>query len=229
MHRFDVVLNYDPETSLNEVGEKDKRLKNFFGSLRAAIRETKRGESERFTETDLEFDQELGSTQAKIHKAFCDNINTRNVIGEIDEAIKKTHIYMESKGRKISLLEKAYGIIHWPLKVMGLSYELNVAETNEADIVDAIVGFRDNVRNNADQGFKKILEVCDKFRDYEMVDLNIRIEDKKMGEPSTWKHEDREVLIKEREKKIEDKLKKEREAQKKEEERLQKVRNGGCR
>ena len=79
---------------------------------------------------------------------------------------------------------------------MGLSYETNVAETKEADILNATVKFRDEVRNNAKKGFKDILEVCDKFRDYDMVDLNIRIEDKKMGEPSTWKHEDKEELIK---------------------------------
>lgn len=40
-----------------------------------------------------------------------------------------------------------------------------------------------------------------------MVDLNVRIEDKKIGDPSIWKYEAKEVLIKEREKKIEDKLK----------------------
>lgn len=42
-----------------------------------------------------------------------------------------------------------------------------------------------------------------------MVDLNVRIEDKKIGDPSTWKYEAKEILVKEREKKIEDKLKKE--------------------
>lgn len=41
-----------------------------------------------------------------------------------------------------------------------------------------------------------------------MVDLNVRIEDKKFGEPSTWKYEAKEILVKEREKKIEAKLKK---------------------
>jgi len=37
--------------------------------------------------------------------------------------------------------------------------------------------------------FKQILEVCDKFKDYDMVNLNILIEDKKVGGPSTCKYE----------------------------------------
>ena len=31
-----------------------------------------------------------------------------------------------------------------------------------------------------------------------MVDLGIRLEDKKVGDPSTWKYEKKEVLINER-------------------------------
>lgn len=38
LHRYDVVLNYDPETSLKESLQKDTRYKNFFNSLKAAIR-----------------------------------------------------------------------------------------------------------------------------------------------------------------------------------------------
>lgn len=39
IHRYDVVLDYDPDNSLKEAEEKDKRYKNFFGSLGAAIRD----------------------------------------------------------------------------------------------------------------------------------------------------------------------------------------------
>ena len=38
LHRYDVILNYDPATSLQEAAEKDKRYKNFFGTLTAALR-----------------------------------------------------------------------------------------------------------------------------------------------------------------------------------------------
>ena len=54
-----------------------------------------------------------------------------------------------------------------------------------------------------------IFDICDKFRDDNMVELGIRLEDRNIGEPSVWKYEAKEVLIKEREKKEEEKRKKE--------------------
>jgi len=41
--------------------------------------------------------------------------------------------------------------------------------------------FRDDIRQNAKSDFKKLLDICDNFRDYDLVDLNIRLEDKKIG------------------------------------------------
>lgn len=38
LHRYNVILNYDPNTSLQEAAEKDKRYKNFIGTLGAALR-----------------------------------------------------------------------------------------------------------------------------------------------------------------------------------------------
>ena len=32
LHRYDVILNYDPETSLKESTQKDTRYKNFFNT-----------------------------------------------------------------------------------------------------------------------------------------------------------------------------------------------------
>jgi hypothetical protein len=34
---------------------------------------------------------------------------------------------------------------------------------------------------------KRILEICDQYRDNDMIELGVRLEDKKIGEPSVWK------------------------------------------
>ena len=99
---------------------------------------------------------------------------------------------------------------------MGLEYQANESSSSQAAVLTAITKFRDEIRFNAKSDFRKILEICDSFRDYDMVDLNVRIEDKKIGDPSTWKYEAKQILVKEREKKIEDKLKKEEDARRKE-------------
>lgn len=91
---------------------------------------------------------------------------------------------------------------------MGLEYENKEIASNEVNIINAVSRFRDEVRENAKGDFKRIYEICDKFRDYDLVDLNIRLVDKKIGEPALWQYEAKEVLIKERDAKLQDKLKK---------------------
>lgn len=53
IHRYDVILNYDPETSLNESTNKDTRYKNFFNSLKASIRDQKLSAPQKPTPEDL--------------------------------------------------------------------------------------------------------------------------------------------------------------------------------
>lgn len=47
--------------------------------------------------------------------------------------------------------------------------------------MDVFLKFRDNIRTNAKTDFKTILDICDQVRDYDLVDINIKIEDKKIG------------------------------------------------
>lgn len=59
LHRYDVVLNYDPETSLKEAEEKDKRYKNFFASLKVVIRTITINSPQKLDTQDIEFDAML--------------------------------------------------------------------------------------------------------------------------------------------------------------------------
>jgi hypothetical protein len=47
------VLDYDPENSLKEAEEKDKRYKNFFGSLGALIRDENTSGPQKVTAEDI--------------------------------------------------------------------------------------------------------------------------------------------------------------------------------
>ena len=63
LHRYDVVLNYDPEAgSLHEAEGKDKRFKNFFGNLQAAVRAATISTPQKLLPEDVEFDQFLDAT-----------------------------------------------------------------------------------------------------------------------------------------------------------------------
>mmetsp|Transcript_10111 Transcript_10111/g.8632 ORF Transcript_10111/g.8632 Transcript_10111/m.8632 type:complete len:139 (-) Transcript_10111:70-486(-) len=66
------------------------------------------------------------------------------------------------------------------------------------------------------------MNLSDEIRDDVLPFLGVRIEDKGIGEPSLWKFDDKDELIKERNKKLEEKEKKEQEKKKKEEEKKKK-------
>ena len=53
MHRYDVVLDYDPEKSLQEAEVKEKRYKNFFGALKTLIKDSQISKPQKLDESDL--------------------------------------------------------------------------------------------------------------------------------------------------------------------------------
>ena len=53
MHRYDVPLDYDPGKSLQEAEKKDKRYKDFFGTLKATIRDMPIGTAQKMSPNDV--------------------------------------------------------------------------------------------------------------------------------------------------------------------------------
>jgi len=108
---------------LKESTQKDTRYKNFFSTLKAAIRDQSISAPQKPTAQDVEFDNAIQKTESAIHAAFCDNINTPQVIVEVDEMIKKVNTYLESKSVKVPLLIKAYNVLIHPFNAMGINYQ----------------------------------------------------------------------------------------------------------
>ena len=87
----------------------------------------------------------------------------------------------------------------------GKSYEETIAP-----IVEALIKFRDDVKDPANQDSKALFKLSDSLRDDVLPFLGIRLEDKKDA-ATIWKYEKPEILIAEREKKHAEKAKKEAE------------------
>ncbi len=115
------------------------------------------------------------------------------VFEEIDDSIKKINTYIEEKNPKRVMLEKANAILVHPFKIMGLFYGQSEGSSGnrEEKVLTSITEFRANIKNNC-KDFKKILELCDDFRDREMVEVGIKIQDGNVGEPSKWKYSSKE-------------------------------------
>lgn len=127
----------------------------------------------------------------KIHNHFCSNFDTGSVFDEIDEIVKYVNTYVNSGNPKQLLLKSVYDYLISIFNLFGLNYETEEEKSSSDDkaveIMNVFVKFRDNIRSNAKTDFKTILDICDQVRDYDLVDLNIKIEDTKVGKPSLWK------------------------------------------
>lgn len=77
-------------------------------------------------------------------------------------------------------------------------------------VVNALVKFRDQIKQNANEGPKSLLQICDELRDQVLPYLGIQLEDKGK-DASIWKLEDKEILIGKLKSKEEEKLRKEQE------------------
>jgi len=80
-------------------------------------------------------------------------------------------------------------------------------EDTIAPLMEALIKFRDDVKNPANQDPKALFKLSDELRDDILPFLGIRLEDKK-DQPTIWKYENPDILIKERENKLAEKEKK---------------------
>ena len=151
--------------------------------------------------------------------------------------MKKTYEYAaQAKEQiKIHLLYSISHFVAYILKCFGLVYNTEFIdyfkfETSEGKnseeiltpFIDATTTFRSKIKASAcvDKDIKKILQICDEFRDEILPYLGIKIEDKGKDKPSIWKFYDKDQFIKEKEKQkeIQESMKKQKEAEAKEKE-----------
>lgn len=100
--------------------------------------------------------------------------------------------------------------------VGGKSYEEVIAP-----IVEAMIKFRDDIKDPKNQDKQSLFKLTDGLRDDVLPYLGIRLEDKK-DQPTIWKYEKPEILIAQMKQKQEEKAKKEAEKAKKEAEKAAK-------
>ena len=114
------------------------------------------------------------------------------------------------------------GIVSEELGIKGGKGE---TQSNPEEIITPLMNatktLRDNIKSHAIDGKGQIFKICDEFRDEILPELGIRLEDK--GTDSTWKYEDKDLLIMERETKKKQKTDKERLNKERKEAELKKV------
>ena len=232
-----ITLIYYSEKGLAQANANDKKITEFFQNVKIWLRENDLKRDLKFTEADKALDQLLQSTKKPVHDSFCDNFNIPSALVALFELIKKTYDYAnQAKDKlKIHLIYSVAHFLSFIFKSLGLVYNTEFIEyfkfeTSEGKnseevltpFIDATTTFRSKIKAAAcvDKDIKKILQICDDFRDEVLPYLGVKIEDKGKDKPSIWKFYDKDQYIKEKEKQKEilENQKKQKEAEAKERE-----------
>ncbi|XP_032124347.1 cysteine--tRNA ligase, cytoplasmic isoform X5 [Sapajus apella] len=234
MHSWKDTLDYSSNT-MESALQYEKFLNEFFLNvkdiLRAPVDVT--GQFEKWGEEEAELNKNFYDKKTEIHKALCDNVDTRTVMEEMRALVSQCNLYMAAQKavrRRPSraLLEnialylthmlKIFGAIEeesslgFPVGGPGTSLSL---ESTVMPYLQVLSEFREGVRKIArEQKVPEVLQLSDALRDDILPELGVRFEDHE-GLPTVVKLVDRNTLLKEREEKRrveEEKRKKKEEA-----------------
>ena len=232
LHAWKDTLDYS-ENTLELAKTYEKKVNELFLQIKHIMRTTPShgvAAFQKWNEEETELNEQLRKCKEDVHRALCDNIDTRTVLMSIQDLVVNTNQYIEknraSKMTKDSTSNQLSAYNRGLLKgvalfitnifdVLGINAEpekIGFATSgkesgNTEDIVmpylDALALFRDDVRLAARSiggDAVPILKKCDELRDDVLPLLGVRLEDKE-NEPTVIKLVDKEELMKEKEEK----------------------------
>eukprot|EP00177_Eucheuma_denticulatum_P002469 GFKZ01004438.1.p1 GENE.GFKZ01004438.1~~GFKZ01004438.1.p1 ORF type:complete len:648 (+),score=91.46 GFKZ01004438.1:166-2109(+) len=223
-HRYDAPMNYS-EHAMEESISLDRTITDFYGNLKATLREISRKKPTSYQvrprDAEIELNTELEERQKTIYDCLGDNFDTPGALREVQNLIRSTNAYISAQGAESNgaLLETIGRYLTRIFKVFGLCNEsvgdIGYGEDGAADgnsresvigpVLDVLSEFRDCVRALARQEksevSRAILKLSDEVRDEKLPPLGVRLEDRGLHQASVWKLEDARALVMELERK----------------------------
>ncbi|XP_076591244.1 cysteine--tRNA ligase, cytoplasmic isoform X1 [Chaetodon auriga] len=240
MHSWKDTLDYSSNTMESAV-QYEKFMNEFFLNVKDILRAPTdiTGRFERWEAEEMELNNSFYDRKSAIHKALCDNVDTRTAMEEMRVLVSQSNSYIASrKNAKLRpnrmLVESIAVYLTNMLKIFGAIEESvcigfpvggqsvnNDLESTVMPYLTVLSEFREGVRKIArEKKVTELLQLCDVVRDDTLPELGVRLEDHE-GLPTVVKLVDKDTLLKEREEKKkmeEEKLKKKEEAAKKKQE-----------
>eukprot|EP00796_Vickermania_ingenoplastis_P012121 gene12121-8344_t len=212
-NNWNKAMNFSDQ-SLDEARERERVLRAFFGSVEAVLRSDPWSSTQGANEQDRELLQHWKDTENNVHRALLDNIDTPTALNQLLNLVSVTNQYLLSGQRpSLTILRKVARYVTRMFQVFGvvegtdnIGFAAAGGQKGGEDgerlvaVVDALVGFRDVVRDAARElkVMPAFLPACDRLRDDQLVEAGIRLEDKPNG-PTTWKYDDPAAMKRERE------------------------------
>uniref|UniRef100_A0A3Q3W390 Cysteine--tRNA ligase, cytoplasmic n=1 Tax=Mola mola TaxID=94237 RepID=A0A3Q3W390_MOLML len=244
MHSWKDTLDYSSNT-MESAFQYERFMNEFFLNVKDILRAPTdiTGRYEKWEAVEMELNDSFYDRKSAVHKALCDNVDTRTAMEEMRVLVSQSNSYIA--GRKSTRLQpnrmllesiaayltdmlKIFGAIEEPASIgFAVGGQSQNLESTVMPYLTVLSEFREGVRQIArEQKVTALLQLCDVIRDDTLPELGVRLEDHE-GLSTVVKLVDKETLLKEREEKkkaeAERKLKKEEAARKKEEQEMAKL------
>ncbi|GJP71861.1 hypothetical protein CLOP_g2659, partial [Closterium sp. NIES-67] len=227
LQAWDKPINYGEGAMADAVG-REKQLRNFFQTVQAEMRAAGEQGEEAWSALEKTLNAAVSTAQAEVRARLEDNFDTAGAISALFDLISATNVYLKDASAKkrrprplllqsaaqfVSRILQVFGLLDSSLDSFGMSTGATAGagaeQSKEAIVLPYIQGFstfRDDVRAAVRRNATKdeLLSLTDKVRDYAMVDLGIRCEDRggAGGEAAVVKLDDPKVLGAERDERI---------------------------
>ncbi len=73
----------------------EKTIQEFFLNVKDCIRSS--GSYPKWTSADIKFDQSISAAKQSVHKALCDNIDTRSAMFALKDLIGSSNVYIQTR------------------------------------------------------------------------------------------------------------------------------------
>lgn len=198
LNQWDRVMNYNPDTSLDEARAKDKQFTNFFRTAKGIVRNfDMKTHQQKWNEKDYELNNFYRKQKSLIHHYMCDNFNTPSIIQEASNLVSAVSIYMGVDNTEIKspIVKEIANYVSFIMNTLGFTRGDDFAyETTDGDsdpitpLMDLLKNFRNEIRGAAaakEVDRKKIFKLADDLRDTHLLDIGILLKDQGPTE-SIW-------------------------------------------
>ncbi|XP_059079587.1 cysteine--tRNA ligase, cytoplasmic-like isoform X1 [Tigriopus californicus] len=220
MHSWKDTLDYS-ENTMELARSYEKTVNELLLGIKHVLRSSPGHGVEAFqkwTDEEVELNKQLQTCSEEVHKALCDNVDTRTALEAIRTLVTQVNSYMERYGKTpggtlsvnrqllkscavyITKIFDTFGLLAKP---EAIGFPSGAGQGTDAEeiampFLNALADFRDTVRQQAIQiKATDILKECDTLRDDTLPELGVRLEDKE-NEPTVIKLVDRNELLKEK-------------------------------
>ncbi|KAJ2478556.1 cysteinyl-tRNA synthetase, partial [Coemansia sp. RSA 2320] len=218
--RWDAFMDFK-DKSMSEVIALEKTFDNFFANAHALLCDFRARQQEsdgkrHFLAAELELLDALKEAKAQVHNALLDSFDTPTAMQALRSIVARTNVYLQRgrAGIDPQVVEMVALYVTKIVRVFGLGgddsgsrigWGAGAGADKPADreailrpVASVLSNFRDAVREVALSGGDKrtLLELCDKVRDVDLIDLGIIIDDHgdgsalvKFGDPEKLRRE----------------------------------------